>query len=102
MKPIIKVAATNAIATALYVVSIGTFMFYVPRMFAEDKDTVFIPIAILMMFVWSASVCCALLFGRPILWYMDGRKKEAVSLIFATLGIFFVITVLAVVMLAIS
>jgi hypothetical protein len=36
-----------------------------------------------------------LILGRPALWYLDGRKKEALSLLISTLAIFLGITLLA-------
>jgi hypothetical protein len=30
--------------------------------------------------------------GRPLLWYLDGRKREAVRLLVGTLAILFAIT----------
>lgn len=93
---ILKFASVSAFGTAAYVVLIASFLFYVPRSIGENKpDTVFIPIAMLLLFVLSAAVTAALVLGRPILWYLDGRKTQAVSLFLATLGILFLITVVA-------
>lgn len=49
-------------------------------------DTVLVPI--LMLLVFSASVTGGLIFGRPVLWYLDGKKKETFSLLITTLLIF--------------
>lgn len=94
MNIIIKTAAINAVLTALYVSAISTFFFYIPKIFDNSKpDTVLAPIMMLSLLVFSAALVGALIFGRPILWYLDGKKKEAVSLFFYTLGIFFTITI---------
>ena len=93
MNTIIKAAGVNAVLTALYVSAISSFLFYIPKIFDNTKpDTVLAPIIMLSLLVFSASLVGALIFGKPILWYLDGKKKEAVSLLFYTLGIFFVIT----------
>lgn len=95
MKPLIKIALQNAAATALYVVLIGSFLFYTPKIFGQADHgpvSVLVPIVMLMLLVFSAALCGALIFGRPVFWYLDGKKKDALSLLTATLGIFFVIT----------
>lgn len=94
MNIIIKTATINAVLTALYVSAISTFFFNIEKIFDNSKpDTVLAPIMMLSLLVFSASLVGALIFGRPILWYLDGKKKEAVSLFFYTLGIFFAITI---------
>lgn len=99
---ILKYACINSILTALYIVLVGSFFFYVPRHFAfvDKPDTVFAPIMMLMLFVFSASITSALVLGRPLLWYLDGKKKEAISLFIHTLIVFFFIILLAFTLLA--
>ncbi|MEK7508128.1 MAG: hypothetical protein AAB602_03550 [Patescibacteria group bacterium] len=97
MKPIIKIAFLNAMLTFLYVAVIATFMFYAPTLFGKERnDTVLVPIVMLSLLVFSAALTGALIFGRPALWYVDGKKKEAILLLAYTLGIFFIITIIAV------
>lgn len=92
---IIKKALFNACATALYVGIIATFLFYAPKAFGSQKaDTVLVPIMMLSLLVFSAALTGALIFGTPVLWYLDGKKKEAVQLLFSTLGIFLVLTII--------
>jgi len=90
---IIKNAVLNASLTALYIIAISLVLFYVPKTFEPDKaGTVFIPIIMLSLLVFSAALTGSLVFGRPIIWYLDGNKKEAISLLAYTLGIFLIIT----------
>jgi hypothetical protein len=103
MKPtIIKYACINALLTTLYIVCVAVFFFYVPKHFSfpEKPDTVFAPIMMLMLFVFSAAITASLVLGRPILWYLDGKKKEAVSLLIHTLFAFFTLLILMFVLLA--
>ncbi|MEK7493870.1 MAG: hypothetical protein AAB630_01800 [Patescibacteria group bacterium] len=96
MNIIIKTATINAVLTALYVSTISTFFFYIPKIFDNSKpDTVFAPIMMLSLLVFSVALVGALIFGRPMLWYLDGKKKEAISLFFYTLGAFLIITIIA-------
>ena len=93
---ILKTAAVNAFATALYIVAIASFLFYAPKFFGENKpDTVFMPIGMLSLLVFSAALVGVLIFGRPILWYLDGKKQEAVYLLASTLAVFCAITIIA-------
>ena len=49
----------------------------------------------LMLFVFSAAFTGTLVLGRPIVWYLNGKKREALSLLFYTLGVFLAITLIA-------
>lgn len=92
---IIKIAALNAMATAAYIVAVASFMFYVPKKVFGTADTVLVPIVMLMLLVFSAAFTGLLIFGRPAFWYLDGKKKEALSLLISTLVIFLLITLVA-------
>lgn len=94
MKEITKIAFTNAVLTVAYVVAIANFLFYVPKKFFGPVDSVLVPIIMLLIFVFSAALTGFLVFGRPVMWYLDGRKQEAFSLFVRTLIIFFITTVI--------
>lgn len=88
---IIKYAILNALATAFYIALISSFLFYVPKTLNTNKpDTVFAPILMLSLLVFSVSVVGSLIFGRPILWCFNNKKKEASSLLIYTLLAFFI------------
>lgn len=93
----IKLAGLHALGTAFYVVLVALFFFYAPRFLGGPgtKDTVFAPIAMLLLFVFSAAFTGSLVLGRPVLWYLDGKKKEAVMLFASTLGALFIIMLAA-------
>ena len=94
MKHIVKHAFSHAVLTALYVALIASFLYYVPHHFPKEPDTVLVPIIMLSLFVFSAAVTGTLVFGKPILWYLDERKKEAVMLLILTLLFFFLFLLL--------
>lgn len=94
MNKIIKNAFIDALGTVIYIIIVASFMFFLQEDVAKEPDTVLAPIAMLLLFVFSAALTGTLVFGRPILWYMDGKKKEAISLISYTLGILLIITIL--------
>jgi len=81
MKPILKYSLINSLETAIYVIAVASFMYYAQIERAESNITVFIPIAMLLLFVFSAAFTSILVFGRPVMWYLDGKKKDALSLL---------------------
>ncbi len=83
---------TNAFLTALYIVAIGTFMFYAGQMKLGRNNQFLAPIALLLLFVCSAAITGYLMFGRPAQLYVDGKKKEALTMVSYTLGTFAAIT----------
>lgn len=92
MRTILKHAFINALLTALYIALIASFLFYTPALFPDDPDTVMIPIFMLSLFVFSAALTGLLVVGRPLMWYLESKKREAVLLFLWTLGFFFLIT----------
>jgi hypothetical protein len=94
-REIIMSAFMNALGTAVYVILIALFIYLGSQGLFGEGESVFIPIAMLMLFVFSAAFTGFLIFGRPIMWYLDNKKKEALSLLFYTLIIFLIITIIA-------
>ncbi len=94
MDKIIKRAGANAVGTAAYIILIVSFIFSL-QSFPKSKleNTVFIPIAMLLLFVCSAAITGFLVFGKPIMLYIDGKKRDAISLLGYTLGILALITI---------
>jgi len=95
MKNITKYATLNALGASLYVILIASLIYSLSNGFLGKNNTIFIPIAMLMLFVFSAAFTGILILGRPVIWYLDGKKKEAIYLLFYTLLVFFVINLLA-------
>ena len=98
MEKIIKNAFKNSIGTTLYIILIVSFIFSL-QVFASKKDTIMIPIAMLLLFVCSAAITGFLVFGKPVMWYIDGKKKEALSLLGYTIGILVAITIICFILL---
>ncbi|MFH1325566.1 MAG: hypothetical protein ABIH49_02235 [archaeon] len=94
MKDVIKYSLINSLGTAIYIVIAASFIYFLGNRFSGDTKTIFAPIAMLMLFVFSAALTGFLVFGRPIMWYLDGKKQKALSLLFYTLGIFLAIIII--------
>ena len=95
MKKILKYAVINSLGTAAYIVLVVSLIFSLGNKFSGGDETIFIPIAMLMLLVFSVALVGSLIFGRPIIWYLNGKKKDAVLLLVYTLGIFLAITLIA-------
>ncbi|MFH0979841.1 MAG: hypothetical protein V1803_02760 [Candidatus Roizmanbacteria bacterium] len=92
MKQIVKNAFVNAFGTAMYITLVGGFMYFGTLIKIGRKNTFLAPIAMLLLFVFSAALTGYLIFGKPALLYIDGKKKDALSLLTYTLIFFFIIT----------
>ncbi|OGG59729.1 hypothetical protein A2765_04030 [Candidatus Kaiserbacteria bacterium RIFCSPHIGHO2_01_FULL_56_24] len=89
----IKNPYANAVLAALYIVAIVLFINYGTQFAREKPDTILIPMAMLSLFVLSAALMGLLFLLQPVLMYLDGKKKDAVSFFLTTLGTFAGITV---------
>lgn len=87
-------AATAYIGLVAFVMSNGNTWF-------GQKDGPFTPMAALMLFVLSFGIMVILAFVRPVLWYLDGKKKEALQLLLWMIVFFFILTAIVFVCMAI-
>lgn len=92
MNRIKKTAIVNALATTLYIVAVGVFLYYGSLVKIGRANIILFPIALLLLFVFSAALTGFLIFGKPAQMYVDGKKKEALSLLTYTLVSFSIIT----------
>lgn len=95
MDKIIKRAFIDSFGTAAYIILVVSFIFSLQSLFSEKKDVIIIPISMLLLFVSSAAITGFLVFGKPVMLYIDGKKREAISLLIYTLGILFLITLIS-------
>ena len=67
----------HAVLVLLYISGVAWVMSHGKQIFGEVDNTFWIPVAFLTTFVLSAAITGSLVLGRPILLYLDGKKKEA-------------------------
>jgi len=97
---LIKRGAIHAFGVLAYVSLLVTFMNQASNWFGENDHGVITPIAVILLFVFSALVTSGLVLGKPIMLYLDGLKKEAVKLlIFTGLGLFVFMSLVFVILL---
>jgi heme O synthase-like polyprenyltransferase len=86
----------SALGEGIYILLVALVMRNANQWFGNTPSISGI-IAFLLLFVVSAAVSGALIFGKPVLLYLEGKKKEALELFGLTIGwlfIFFVILLL--------
>ncbi len=80
-----------ALVTAVYIVFIINAIDFLTSNLSEEK--IFIPIAMLSLFVLSVAVMGFLFFYEPINLYMENKKQEAVVFFGKMIGFFACFTV---------
>ncbi len=85
----------HAAGTAVYIFLVVSIMNNASRIFGNDKPPL-TGLAVLMLFVVSAAIVGALVLGKPIVWFLNGNKSEAIKLFSYTVGwlLLFVIVLL--------
>ncbi len=77
----------NAVAAAGYILFIG-ILFSLVRFLPEPTNPLQPAIGILTLFVFSAALMGYLIIGMPLRLYIEGEKKEAITLFGKTLAAF--------------
>lgn len=96
-KDTVKQSLTYASLAILYVAAVATFMQNAERIFGPGPDSPLAPVAFLLLLVVSAATMGALIFGKPVMLYIDGRKREAVATVICTIASLAAFTVLLIV-----
>jgi hypothetical protein len=92
----------NALAAIGYIVVVAFFMSLVPQIAPEPSSSLGPLVGILILFVFSAAVTSYLVVGMPLRLFLEGEKKEAVSLFMKTLAAFAVAGVILFVLLLLT
>lgn len=82
----------NALGASAYIGLVVTLINFVSHTQKNKPDTAFAPVAFLSLLTLSAVVMAFLFFYRPLLLFIDGKKKDAVNLFLKTVGVFAVLT----------
>jgi hypothetical protein len=78
-------ALGHAIVVLLYTAGVAWILFNGQRIFGR-VTSFWGPLAVLMLFVVSATIVGTLVLGRSILLYLDGKKNEALRFFGWTIG----------------
>jgi hypothetical protein len=82
-----KNPAVNALAGLLYIVLVVSFLYNAPA-FLGKTQSIFIPIALLSLFVFSAASTGYIFLYQPLGLLLEGQKEESIHLFLKTLAIF--------------
>ncbi|MBU0545958.1 hypothetical protein KKA13_01760 [Patescibacteria group bacterium] len=75
----------HAMGVFAYVSFVSWFLFNGEKFFGRASNFL-MPLLLLLIFVISAVITGLLVLGKPVLLYWDGRKKDAIYFLSATLG----------------
>lgn len=99
MKKLLAAGFLNALGAIIYIGLVATLMTSSNRLFMGAGPFVS-SMAIICLLVLSAAIMGAIILGRPILWYFNGRKEESIKLFLYTVGWFFVFTMIIFILMA--
>lgn len=107
---LISTSLVNALLATIYVTLISYLMQNGEKLFGK-MDNLIGPMSFLLLFVLSAAIMVILVFGKPVMMYLDNnastslpreysgqvstRRKEAVFLLLYTIGWIFLFTLIA-------
>lgn len=78
-------AALSSFGIFLYVAAVALFISNGERIFGKQENF-WVPMAMILLFVFSAVVTGLMFLGRPIHFYLSGQKSEAIKLVLYTLA----------------
>ena len=93
-KKLIYYGAAHSLGVLAYVSLLVLFLNNAQKLFGKN-DNVMTGVIMLLIFILSALITGSLVLGRPIMFYLDGKKTEAVKLLFYTTASLFVLLLLA-------
>lgn len=83
----------NSLGVLVYTSAVAWLMFNGEKIFGQ-ATSFWMPLALLLLFVFSALVVGLLVLGRPIYLYFNDAKSDAIKLLFYTVGWLFLIVVI--------
>lgn len=89
----------NALSASAYIILVVGVMTFVTAPLKNKPDTFFAPITFLSVLTLSVAIMAFLFFYQPLMLFIEGKKKEAVNLFAKTVGIFGVLTAVALILL---
>lgn len=85
-KKLITYAIASATAEIIYISFVVLAIFLNSDKFFKNTLGAFNVIVFLMLIIFSIAISTALIFGKPAMLYVNGKKQEALELFGLTLG----------------
>lgn len=89
---LIQESFLSSAGVLVYVFGVSWLIMYGNKLFGQANNF-WGPVLFLLLFIFSALVTGLLVLGRPIWLYLEKEKKEAVRLLFYTVGWLFVMMI---------
>lgn len=88
----------NALFAIAYIALLVTGVFYGSNLLeGAIEETIFLPMGFLATLVLSAALMAYLFFYQPVIMFLDGRRIEALTFFFRTVGTFAVATAVVII-----
>lgn len=95
----VKNPVVNAVSALVYIILVVAVMTYGTQPLHNKPDTFFAPVVFLLVFSLSAAIMAYLFFYQPLLLIIEGKKKAAVDFFVKTVGVFAIMTIVALILL---
>ncbi len=82
---IFKQSLSYSAGAVLYIATIATVMQNTEKIFGAEDIAILAPMGFLLLLVVSAATMGILIFGKPIMLYVDGKKREGVATAICTI-----------------
>lgn len=82
---LVSYSFVHSVGVLLYTALVVFILNNAPKIFGQTMNYLG-ALALLLLFVLSATIVGLLVLGKPVLLYMDGQKKEAIKLLLYTIG----------------
>lgn len=89
----------NALGALAYIGLVVAVMTFLSNTMRNKPDTIGAPLTVLSLFTLSAAVMGYLFLYQPLMLFIDGKKKHAVTLFVQTVGVFAVFTAIILILL---
>lgn len=89
----------NGLSAAGYIGIIVSLINFISLTHRNKPDTAFAPVVFLSLLTLSVTVMAFLFFYQPLQLFIDGKKKDAVTLFARTVGVFAIFTSVVLVLL---
>lgn len=89
----------NALGASGYIILIVSIINLLSLTQKDKPDTAFAPVVFLSLLTLSVAMMAYLFFYQPLQLFIEGKKKEAVSLFIRTVGAFAALTTVALILL---
>lgn len=97
----IKTSFLHSLGVLIYISLVAWIMTNAEKIFGKMNDWLG-PVAFLLLFTLSALVVGGLILGKPIMLYLDGKKKDAVRLVIATAAWLAILTTITLIIVAVK